>query len=126
MLQRKNAKASSIWFIRTITNSKPWQSIALDFITDLPVSKGFNVILTVVDRYTKMAHFLSCTKEISSEETTEIVMREICRHHGLPDSIISYHEPPFVLKFWKHLFKMLKITCKLSSDYHPQTNGQAE
>ena len=58
-----------------------------------------------------MAHFLPCTKEISSEETAEIVMREVCRHHGLPDSIISDREPQFVLKFWKHLFKMLKVTC---------------
>ena len=54
--------------------SKLWQSIALDFITDLPIAKGFNAILTVVDRYMKMAHFLPCTKEISSEETTGIVM----------------------------------------------------
>ena len=71
--------------------SKPWQAIALDFITDLPVSKGFNVILIVVDRYTKMAHFLPCTKEISSEETAEIFMCEVCRHHALHDSIISDH-----------------------------------
>ena len=73
--------------------SKPWKSIALDFITDLPISKGFNAILTVVDRYMKMTHFLPCTKEISSEETTEIVMREVCRHHGLPNSIISDRGP---------------------------------
>ena len=84
--------------------SKLWQSIALDFITGLPVSKGFNAILTVVDLYTKMAHFLPCTKEISSEETAIIVMREVCRHHDLPDSIISDHGPQFVSKFWKHLF----------------------
>ena len=101
--------------------SKPWQSITLDFIIDLPVSKGFNVILTIVDRYTKLAHFLPCTKE-----TAEIVMREACRHHGLPDSIISDRGPQFVSKFWKHLFKMLKVTCNLSSGYHPQTDGQAE
>ena len=66
--------------------SKMWQSNALDFITDLPISKGFNAILIVVDRYTKMTNFLPCTKEISSEETVEIVMREVCRHHGLPDN----------------------------------------
>ena len=106
--------------------SKLWQSIALDFITDLPVSKGFNAILTVVDWYTKMAHFLPCTKEISSEETAEIVMRKVCQHHGLPDSIISDCGPQFVSVFWKHLFKMLKVTCNLSSGYHPQTDGQAE
>ena len=106
--------------------SKPWQSISLDFITDLSVSKGFNAILIVVDRYTRMAHFLPCTKEISSEETAEIVMREVCRHHGLPDSIINDRGPPFVSKFWKHLFKMLKVTCNLSYGYHPQTDGQEE
>ena len=65
----------------------------LDFITDLPVSKGFNAILTVMDRYTKMAHFLPCSKEISSEEIAEIVMREVCRHHALPDSIINDRGP---------------------------------
>ena len=58
--------------------SKSWQSIALDFITYLPVSKGFDAILTVVDRYMKMAHFLPCTKEITSEETVKTVMREVC------------------------------------------------
>jgi hypothetical protein len=47
----------------------------LDFITDLPVSKGFDAILTVVDRFTKMAHFLPCTKSITSQETTDLVMR---------------------------------------------------
>ena len=106
--------------------SKPWQSICLDFITDLPVSKGFDAILTVVDRYTKMAHFVPCTKAITSEETAALVMREVFRHHGLPDSIISDRGPQFVSKFWKHLFKMLKVSCNLSSGYHPQTDGQAE
>ena len=66
-----------------------WQSISLDFITDLTDSKGFNAILTVVDRYAKMAYFVPCTKEITSEETVGIVMREVFWHHGLPDSIIS-------------------------------------
>ena len=68
---------------------------------------------------------MPCTKEITSEETVGI-MREVFRHHGLPDSIISDRGPQFVSKFWKHLFKMLKVTCNLSCGYHPQTNGQAE
>jgi hypothetical protein len=53
-------------------------------------------------------------------------MREVCRHHGLPDSIISDRRAQFVLKFWKHLFSMLKVIYNLSSDYHPQTDGQAK
>ena len=73
-----------------------------------------------------MAHFVPSTKAITSEETAALVMREVFRHHGLPDSIISYRGPQFVSKFWKHLFKMLKVSCNLSSAYHPQTDGQAE
>ena len=75
---------------------KPWQSISLDFIIDLPDSRGFNAILTLVHRYTNMAHFVPCTREITSEETTGIGMREVFQHHGLPDSIISDRAPQFV------------------------------
>ena len=53
-------------------------------------------------------------------------MREVFQHHGLPNSIISNHGPQFVSKFQKYLFKMLKVTCNLSSDHHPQTDGQNE
>ena len=105
---------------------KSWHSIYIDFIIDLPDLKGFNAILTVVDLYTKMVHFLPCTKELTSKEIAEIVMREVLWHHGLPNSIISDRGPQFVSKFWKHLFKMLKVTCNLSYSYHPQTDGQAE
>ena len=104
----------------------PWKSISMDFITDLPSSKGFDSILTVVDRFTKMAHFLPCTKTINSQETTDLVMREVFRHHGLPDDIISDRGPQFISTFWKHLFGLLQIDCKLSSSYHPETDGQTE
>ena len=73
-----------------------------------------------------MAHFVLCTKAITNEETAALVMREVFWHHGLPNSIISDRGPQFVSKFWKHLFKMLKVSCNLSSGYHPQTDGQAE
>ena len=71
----------------------PLKSISLDFITDLPTSKGFDSILTVVDRFTKMAHLIPCTKAINSQETTELLMREVFRHHGLPDDIIGDRGP---------------------------------
>ena len=73
-----------------------------------------------------MAHFVPYTKEITYEETAGIVMHEVFWHHGLPDNIINDRGPQFVSKFWKHLFKMLKVTCNLSSDYHPQKYGQAK
>ena len=80
----------------------------------------------MVDRYTKMPHLLSYTMEIISEDTASIGMREVFRHHGLPDNIISDRGPQFISKFWKHLFKMLKVTCNLSSGYHPQMDGWVE
>ena len=69
MLQSKDAPTSSIWFIGAIVPipSKLWQSIPLDFIIDLRNSKGFNTILTVADRHTKMAHCMPYTKEVTSE-----------------------------------------------------------
>ena len=52
--------------------------------------------------------------------------REVCRHHGLSNNTISNHGPQFISHFWKHLWAGLKISCKLSSAYHPQTDGQTE
>ena len=73
-------------------SSKPSQTMSLDFMKDLPHSKGFNVINTIVDWYTKMAHFL----KITNEETTNLVMPEVFPHYGLPNNIIIDHCPPFI------------------------------
>jgi hypothetical protein len=104
----------------------PWKSISLDFITDLPPSKGYDAILTVVNRFTKMAYFLPCVKTFTSQETLDLVMRVVFRHHGLPNEIFSDRGPQFIAKFWTHLLEILKISRKLSSSYHPQTDGQTE
>ena len=98
----------------------------MDFIANLPLSKSFDAILTVVDRFTKMTHFLPCTKTINNKETADIIMKEVFRLHGLPNDIISDRGPQFISKFWKHLLEMLKVSCKLSSSYHPQSDGQTE
>jgi hypothetical protein len=106
--------------------NRPWQSISLDFITDLPVSNSFETILIVVDHFTKMTHFLLCTKDISSEGIADLLLREVFRHHGLPDNMISDRGPQFVCKFWQHLLSLFKVSWNLSSSYHPQTDGQTE
>jgi protoheme ferro-lyase len=97
----------------------------LDFITDLPLSKGYDAILTVVDRFTKMAHFLPCVKTFTSKDTTNMAMREVFKHHGLPNDI-SDRGPQLILKFWQHMLEILKISPKLFSSYQPQTDGQSE
>ena len=99
----------------------PWKSISLDFITDLPVSKGFDAILTVVDRLTKMAHFLPSTKSNTSQDTINLVMRKVFMHDGLPDDIISDRGSLVIhLKNLKHILKLLRISDMLFSGYHPK------
>ena len=73
-----------------------------------------------------LAHFLLCVKTFTSKDMENLVMQEVFKHHGFPNDIISDHGPQFVSKFWKHLLEILKISCKLSSSYHPQTDGQSE
>ena len=105
---------------------KPWSSISMDFITDLPKSSKFDAILVVVDRLTKMAHFIPCTKSISAKETADLVLNNVIRLHGIPEDIISDRGPQFASKFWKSLFSMLGTKTKLSSAFHPETDGQTE
>ena len=68
---------------------RPWKSISMAFITDLPKSEGDDAILIVMDRLTKMAHFLPCAKEMDARQFSELFMREIFRLHGLPKDIIT-------------------------------------
>ena len=68
-------------------------------ITYLLDSKGFNVILTILDHNLKMTHFLPCTKDMTSEDTTNLVMHDVFYHHDLPDNIISDRGPQFISTF---------------------------
>ena len=73
-----------------------------------------------------MSHFIPTKKDISAEETAIIIIREVVRLHGIPKDIITDRGPQFVSRFWSHLFKGLGTKVKLSSAYHPQTDGQTE
>ena len=105
---------------------RPWSSISMDFITNLPPSGGHDSILVVVDRFTKMAHFIPCSKAISGAATANLILENVVRLHGLPDDIVSDRGPPFISRFWKRLFQILGTTTKLSTAFHPQTDGQTE
>ncbi len=94
----------------------------MDFITDLPTVKAKNSILVVVDRLTKMAHFTPCSKSIITKETAQSILDGIVRLHGLPKEIVSDRGPQFVSKFWQ----LLGVDIRLSSAFHPETDGQTE
>ena len=67
---------------------KPWASISMDFIVDLPPSKGFDSIFVVVDRLTKMAYFMLYNKTVTGEETARLFIDNVYKYHGLSDDII--------------------------------------
>ena len=106
--------------------NKPWYSISLDFITDLPISNGFSCILVVIDRFTKMGHFIPFPKVPSATDTASAFMINIFRLHGLPTEILSDRGTQFTSKFWTAICKSLNITMKLASPFHHQTNGLTE
>uniref|UniRef100_A0A3B3IH34 Gypsy retrotransposon integrase-like protein 1 n=1 Tax=Oryzias latipes TaxID=8090 RepID=A0A3B3IH34_ORYLA len=109
-----------------LTPSHPWSHIALDFITGLPPSQGNTVILTVIDRFTKMAHFRPVARLPSATETAQVLVNQVFRDHGIPSDIVSDRGPQFISQVWKAFCSALGATVSLTSGYHPQSNGQAE
>ena len=105
---------------------RPWASISLDFIVGLPLVKSYDSVCVIVCRLTKMAHFLPVSTSITSLDLAKLFIDEIFRLHGLPFDIVSDRGPQFVSNFWRELLKLLNITQKLSTAFHPQTDGQTE
>ncbi len=108
------------------SHCRPWPQIAMDFVTVLPPSCGMTVVLTVVDWFSKAAHFIPLPKLPSARETATVVLDHVFRIHGLPVNVVSDRGPQFVSRFWTEFCRQLGATASLSSGYHPQTNGQAE
>jgi transposase InsO family protein len=84
------------------------------------------MILVVIDRLTKMAHFISTVSTITSQQTAELILEHVFRYHGLPENIVSDRDPKFTAKFWQSLNKALGINLLMSTSSHPQTDGQSE
>jgi len=105
---------------------KPWMHILADFITKLPIAQGYDLILVVVDRLTKIVHFIPTTEKTSAEGLARLFRDSVWKLHGLPKSIISDRGPQFTAGLMRELNRMLGIESKLSMATHPQTDGQTE
>jgi transposase InsO family protein len=110
--------------------SRPWKEISMDFITQLPIStvgtEEYNAILTIVDRYTKMAIFLPVLDTINAAEMAEILHREVELRYGCPSGVVSDRDSKITSKFWAEICHHSFIKRRMSTAFHPQTDGQTE
>lgn len=106
--------------------TKPWQSVTMDRITQLPESNGYTSIIVFVDRYTKMAKALPVKTNFNAEDLADLFISEITYAYGTPKEVISDRGPEFASQLWKVICEKLNIRRKLSTAYHPETDGQTE
>ena len=104
----------------------PWVDISADFITDLPLSNGFNSILMVINRFSKETEFILCNKTTTALDTAKLYLFHIWKDHGLPHTIVSDQGPQYTSQVMTDLCKRLSISPKLSMAHHPQMDGQME
>jgi hypothetical protein len=120
--------------LRPVRNLQPlsilkwnWENICMDFIVGLPrTSHGYNSIWVIVDRLTKLTHFIPVSTIYRARQYAELHMSHIARYHDVSKTIISDRESIFIAHFWEQLYECLGTHLIWSSAYHPQTNGQME
>ena len=106
--------------------SKPWNSISMDFIKQLPASSGHTTILVVMDRLSKQCIFISTDNTITSPELAKLFLLHVFSKHGVPSHITSDRGSKFISHFFRFLGKALDIRLHFTSGYHPEGDGQTE
>ena len=106
--------------------SRRWAHVSMDFIGPLPESNGYNAIAVVVDKLTKLVHLIATKTTVTAKEFALLFFNNIVRLHGVPNAIVSDRDSKFTSVFWKELMKLLNIQQRMSSAFHPESDGQTE
>jgi transposase InsO family protein len=110
--------------------TQPWEVIGIDFVGPLPQSKDrdatYDSITVVIDLLTSMVHLVPSRTNYTARQVAELVFEHIYKLHGLPKAIVSDRDSLFTSIFWKHLHQLIGTQLKMSSAYHPETDGSTE
>jgi hypothetical protein len=106
--------------------SAVWDDVAMDFVEGFPCINGKSVILTVVHRLSKYAHFITLGHPYFTMIMARAFFDNIMCLHDIPNSIVSDCDAVFTSTFWWELFELAGVKLMMSSAFHPQSNGQSE
>ena len=82
--------------------------------------------MTVVDKATKMAHFIPCSETITAKGTAQLYWQHVGKLHGIPAVIIFDRDPRFTSRYWRELWRLLGTDLRMGSGFHPESSGQVE
>ena len=104
----------------------------MDFIVKLLISKDpviqeeYDAILVIVDRLTKLLYLIPFNEKYTAEQLGFIILDRLIRYYGIPEALISNRDELFTSNYWKILMPLLGTKLKMSTAFHPTTDGQAE
>jgi hypothetical protein len=106
--------------------SRPWELVRMDFVGPFPESRGFDYLWVIICRLTSMVHLIPVNVTIKAVDLAYLYLGQVVRLHGMPLSIVSDRDPKFTSKFWTELHRLVGTKLRMSTAFHPETDGASE